>query len=85
MHKNTVASGPFHGKVDMTLKFQVHQIAKKLFIMIYTHVEVTETKRITSIDQIFSEIQQQTWERFLVNKKNSSKLLKFTYLTKRIF
>ena len=27
--------GQFHGKVDMTLKFQVYHIAKKLLIMFY--------------------------------------------------
>ena len=38
--------GQFHGKVDMTLKFQVYHIAKKLLIMFYPYAEVKETKII---------------------------------------
>ena len=47
VHKlHIITCGQFHGKVDMTLKFQVYHIAKTLLIMFYPYAEVKETKRI---------------------------------------
>ena len=49
--------GQFHGKVDMTLKFQVCHIATKLVIIFHPYAEVKGTKRIISIGQIFCKIE----------------------------